>query len=288
MGKKAPQSTTTKTTFEMSPEQRALIQPTIPIFENYLKNPPKPLDYSQVAGFDPLQTKAQETILGAAGSVGRAGQAANRSNQFLMDPRILDPSSNKYLQGSIDAATRPITENLLEKVLPGLRGEAMASGQLGGSRRAIAETGAVREAARAVGDVGSTMANQNYQSGLDAMSKAIALNPQVMQGLQLPGLMQGAVGDQRQKMEQALLAERASKDIFRQMAPFLAASEVARIGTGLPGGTNVSTAQLPQASPWASGLSGAMGGAALGASIPGIGPWGAIPGAGIGALMSLL
>lgn len=237
------------TTSELSPQQQALIDPVIPIAQQYLQNPPQLPDYSQVAPLDPQQIAAQNSLLGAVAPQQATAGAANATNQFLLDPAILDPSSNRYLQATIDAAVRPISQNLMETVLPGLRGEAVTNGQFGSSRQGIAEGLASGRASQAIGDTSAKIASAGYGQGLDALTKGLALTPQTLAALTIPGQTQAAVGDQNRALSQAQLSEKAYKDMYAQIAPFLAAKEVAALGAGLPGGSTTSTAPGPSTNP---------------------------------------
>lgn len=68
-----------------------------------------------------------------------------RASQGVLDPtnslsQLLSGNvSNPYLQQQADAMTANLTRNLNENVMPGIRSEALASGQYGGSRQGIAE-----------------------------------------------------------------------------------------------------------------------------------------------------
>lgn len=68
----------------------------------------------------------------------RAGQGPldpTKSLQGLLSGNV----SNPYLQQQANAMTANLTRNLNENVMPGIRSEALASGQYGGSRQGIAE-----------------------------------------------------------------------------------------------------------------------------------------------------
>src|SRR5215471_3040221 len=50
----------------------------------------------------------------------------------------MDVNNNPALQGAIQAAIRPVTSNLNENILPGIRADAVAAGGYGGTRAGIA------------------------------------------------------------------------------------------------------------------------------------------------------
>jgi hypothetical protein len=208
----------TTTTQELSPEQRALIEPVIPIAKNYLANPPKMYQGSGVAGFTDLQKQAQQMTLQAANSLipqtskipgqfnnlynqfggvgaqydanaasfgGNAKQFGNltgdyraqlpgydklrQQEDFLTSGAVLRPESNPYLQGAIEAASRPTIQQFQQQIIPGLQEDSITSGAYGGTRQGIASGIAGQAATQAIADIASRMSNENYQSGLSAM-----------------------------------------------------------------------------------------------------------------------
>lgn len=311
-------TSTQTTTQELSPEQRALIRPVIPIATDYLDNPPQMFPGSGIAGFNPLQQMAQQMQLSAAqnmmpgmqqipqqmqalmsgwgsnvnaagqqgtqgqnqlnailaamgGSAGQvpgqvqgqtqgimqaiggqagnmAGNATNTSGQiqgqnqnlnqqlmqafsgllgqaggtqgqvnsaigqgnaqtsgglnFLAGGDVLRPESNAALQAAIQGASRPVIENFQNNILPGIGQEAVTAGGYGGSRHGIAEGLAAQGVTRQVGDIASSMSNQNYQTGLQAMLGG--LNTQVGQQGQNLQAMLGA-GQQGQNAAQGVM-----------------------------------------------------------------------------------
>ncbi len=269
---------TTTTTQELSPEQRALIAPVIPIAKNYLKKPPKQYAGSAIQGFDPLQQQAQQMTINAADSlIPTANQTANRYNQaygntqFLAGGDVLKAESNPYLRGAIDAASRPTIDNFNQGILPGLQSESVASGAYGGTRKDIASGIAGQAAVRELGDISSRMSNENYQAGLGAMvqgqqNQANLLQNQsgILSQTMLPAQMKDAVGAQRQMMEQQLLSEKVQKYVNKQMIPFSVAQDVAQMAFGMPGGSTTSTSSQP-GNPM---MGMQMAGSALGALMP--------------------
>src|SRR5215510_9500218 len=126
---------TTTTTQELSKEQRALLEPVIPIAQAFLANPPKPYPGSTIQGFDPLQQQAQQMTLNAAGMMqptvnrlpgqiqgmqqGYAGM--QKGLNFLTSGDVLKASSNPYLQSAIKAASRPTVDMFREQILPDIQ-----------------------------------------------------------------------------------------------------------------------------------------------------------------------
>jgi len=251
MGGQSGGSSTTTTTQELSKEQRALLEPVIPIAKNFLANPPSMFPGSGIVGFNPLQQQAQQMTMQAAR--GMRGMANNlpgdyrglmRDTDFLTSGRVLHPGSNPALKGSIQAATRPIMEQFREQILPGIQGDAINSGGFGGTRQGIASGIAGGKATQAAADIASRMASENYQAGLGAMvggmgqaNQLLGQSGQIMSNSLLPARAVESVGAQRQAMQQAKLSEQVQRYVNRQMIPFAAAQDVAAMAFGMPGGT---------------------------------------------------
>lgn len=269
---KGGEQPTQRTTYELSPEQRELMNLAMPGVREFAASTPQRYQGNQVAGFTDPQVAGQSMALGAAGTQNDLARAAAGSSNFYLNGSIWDPQNNPNLRGAIDAATRPIYEGLTEKALPAIRGEAVSTGNFGSSRQGIAEGLATREASRAAGDTAAKLAQGEYETNVNAQLKAMGLLPTV-QGAQVAGATTtSGVGDVRQAMNQALLNQDVNAFNYDQMAPFLQSKEILSLLQGLPGGTTVSTGNVPSANPWTQALGGAAAGASLGSAImPGIG-----------------
>jgi len=179
------------------------------------------------------------------GQVGQFVNAAVGGGQFLAGGDVLFPESNPALRAATDAAIRPLTENFLETILPGIRGEAITSGGLGGSRQGIAEGQASRGLLRQIGDTSASIQANAFQQSLDAMVKALFAAPQTAQLPFVGPAAIEAVGAQRQQFAQAQLSEQAQRFLSEQLIPFATAQDVAALAFGIPGGKVTSTATLP-------------------------------------------
>lgn len=286
MAKGSQEQPRQETTYQLSPEQRQLMDLAMPGVRNFAASVPKRYEGSQVAGFTPEQTAGQQQVLAAAPTQDALARSAAGANQFFTSGSIWDPSANPNLRGAIDASVRPIYENLTEKALPAIRSEAVSTGNFGSSRQGIAEGIATREASRAAGDTAAKLAQSQYETNVNAQLKAMGLLPTVQGAQTAAGVTTSGVGDVRQAMDQALLNQTVNAFNFDQLAPFLQSKEIMSLLTGLPGGTTISTGNVPKANPLTSALGGAAAGASLGSAImPGIGTG---IGAGAGALLPFL
>lgn len=262
-----------QTTQTFSPEQRQLFQLAMPGIQQFAANVPQRYQGQTIAGFDPSQTAGQEMALGAAGTQKGLSDAANSRFNFFTSGDIWNPSNNPALAGSIDAATRPITEAFQQSVLPGIRQEAITTGNFGSSKQGIAEGQAANNYLRAVGDTSNKLVNEAYDTNVKAQLSALGLLPSLQSAAVAPAVTTSGVGDIRQNLAQAQLGQNVQNFNYDQLAPFLQSRELLSLLTGLPGGTVTSTANNPpQAPAWQKALGGAATGASLGTAImPGIG-----------------
>lgn len=261
-----------KTTYELSPEQRELMNLAMPGVRDFAASVPQRYQGSTVAGFTPEQTQGQNMALGAAGTQDAVATNAARAAQFYTSGNVWDPTSNPNLQGAIDSAVRPIYSNLTEKALPAIRSGSIQTGNFGGSRQGIAEAQAIRDTGMVAGETASKLAQGQYQTNVDAQLKAAAMTP-IIQGAQTTGATTtSGVGDVRQAMDQAMLNQQVNAFNWDQTAPFLQSKEIMSLLQGLPGGTTTSTGNTPQPNQAMQALGGAAAGASLGTAImPGIG-----------------
>ena len=124
---------------------------------------------------------------------------ANQAQSFLTNPGILDPSSNPYLMAQGNAAISPIIQNLLNSILPGIRGDAGMAGQMGSSRQGIAEGLGIQGALSSAGSVLSNLFSNAYGQGLGALQGGLSLSPQTANLGLLPSQIYSQVGQQQQQ-----------------------------------------------------------------------------------------
>jgi hypothetical protein len=268
----SPSQPTQTTQQVLSPEQRELLNITMPTIKQYAAAVPQRYQGPTTAGFTPEQTAGQNMALGAVPSIDTIGANAASANNFYTSGNIWDPAANPHLQGAIDAAVRPVYTNLTERALPAIRSGSIQSGNFGGSRQGIAEGAAIRDAGTIAADTASKIAQDQYSTNVNAQQRAIAMAPTV-QGAQTAGAqVTSGVGDVRQAMDQARINSGVNAFNFDQYAPFMNARDILSIMQGLPGGSTVSTGNTPTPNKAMSALGGAATGAALGSALmPGIG-----------------
>ncbi len=125
---------------------------------------------------------------------------AARRSQGALDPTqslqglLSGNVTNPYLQQQADAMTANMTRNLNENVMPGIRSEALASGQYGGSRQGIAEGLAASRLNQDLAPALTNMFGGAFENAQNRMyGTATGLNDQAFQnatnnaGLQMQG-----------------------------------------------------------------------------------------------------
>lgn len=248
MAKGGDQTQTTRPI--LSPEQQSLLGIALPNLQQFAAAGPQVPGQSFVAPFDPMQTAGQNQVLGSTGTQGNIVGSAAGGNQFLTSGNVLNASSNPGLASYMDAATKPIYDNLTRSVLPNVRGAAQSAGQFGGSRQGIAEGLAAGGAAQAAGATTANIANSGYNSGLNAMTQGLQMSPAIAGAQAIPGLTTSGVGDVRQGLNQAQLGEQAQRWNYQNLFPLLIGQQYAQIASGLPGAGAQTQASTPQANPW--------------------------------------
>lgn len=273
---------TTTTMQKLAPEQSQVLKMLMPTFKDFA-NPataPGPYQGPRLAGMTPAQAMAQQMQMSAAtGNVGDATNQALGNLNFFSSGSAMDVNRNPALQGAVDAAVRPITQQYQNTVLPGIRGDAVQSNMFGSSRQGVAEGLASDAYMRQVGDTAANIVNPAYQAGLDATSRSLAFAPSVLQSGFAPAQAVSQVGSQQQAQQQADYDVQLQKYIEEQYLPLMHAREIAGIIFGMPMGGTVTSSGGGGGGGLMGGLGGAATGAGLGSMVmPGIGT-------GIGAIL---
>lgn len=231
--------------------------------------------------------EAQDSVLAYARGAGRdmVNSSLGASN-FLTSGDVLSPDSNPALAASIEGAINPVFRNLTQRVLPTTRSEFLGTGGTGSTRQGIAEGIATRDATRDAFDIASQMASTNYQAGLEAMTKGLALAPNTYNLGLGPAQSIGAVGQQREGYTRERMQENFARYMFNKFAPMQFLMDAANLAYGAPtmGTTSIGVAPGPQEPGLLSRLAG---GAMMGSSLGGMFGMGGPMSATIGALLSI-
>jgi len=234
----------------------------------------------------PLLTQAQQAY---TSSLGQIGQTAGGG--FL--------NANPYQQAMMEAATRPLTQQFSQSVLPGISSLYSKSGRLGSGSMERALGTATEAYGRSLGDITANIAGSQYQQerGLQQQAQLqqaqlAGLAPQFYGQQFLPSQALGQVGAQQEAISAQPLQEQLARYQFGQQLPYQQLQGYLSSVYGTPLGsygtqtTNAPTYQNRGAGVLGGGIAGGLGGYALGQAFPAIGgTYGALGGAALGGLL---
>jgi hypothetical protein len=233
----------------------------------------------------PVLQQAQQAY---QSSLGQVGQTA--AGGFL--------NANPYQQAMMEAATRPLTQQFSQTVLPGISSLYSKSGRLGSGAMERALGTATESYGRSLGDITSNIAGSQYQQerGLQqaAQLQQAALAqaaPQIYGQQFLPSQTLGQVGAQREAISAQPLQEQMGRFAYQQRLPYEQLSGYLSSVYGSPLGQFGTPAAQPTyqnrtAGALGGGIAGGLGGYALGSMLPSsfLGGYGGIAGGALGAL----
>jgi hypothetical protein len=233
----------------------------------------------------PVLQQAQEAY---QSSLGQVGQTA--AGGFL--------NANPYQQAMMEAATRPLTQQFSQEILPGISSLYSKSGRLGSGSMERALGTATEGFGRALGDVTSNLAGSQYQQERARQQQAqfqqaalAQAAPQIYGQQFLPSQTLGQVGAQREAISAQPLQEQMSRFAYQQRLPYEQLSGYLSSVYGSPLGQFGTPAAQPTyqnrtAGALGGGIAGGLGGYALGSMLPSsfLGGYGGIAGGALGAL----
>lgn len=256
---------------ELSPEQKQILGFTTPVFQSYFgpngQVNAQPYSGKTLADTSPLQTLGQSMALSTAqGPAQGAVDATLKGTNFLTSGAALDPNTNPGLKGTLDAATRQLTDNFTQSIMPAIRDDAVLAGGYGGSGQGIASGIAAKGLEQQVGDTSAQLLAQNYQSGLDAMAKGLAFAPSNISAAFTPATAVSGVGDVQQQQQQQAINDAINNYYTKTFFPLQLAEEIAGVSMGMPGGA-ASTSSKYGSTGGGSTLNNVMSGIAGGGSL---------------------
>jgi hypothetical protein len=217
----------------------------------------------------PVLQQAQQAY---TSSLGQVGQTA--AGGFL--------NANPYQQAMMEAATRPLTQQFSQAVLPGISSLYSRSGRLGSGAMERALGTATEAYGRSLGDITANIAGTQYQQerGLQqqaqlAQSQLAGLAPQFYSQQFLPSQTLAQVGAQQEAIAAQPLQEQLARYQFGQQLPYQQLQGYLSSVYGTPLGsygtqtTNAPTYQNRSAGVLGGAIAGGLGGYALG-QIPGV------------------
>lgn len=157
-----------------------------------------------------------------------------------------DVSNNPFLQGAASAAIKPIYDNLTERVLPALRTGAVQGGTAGGSRQALAEGIATRDASTAAANATTSMFGNAWQAQQGNRLGLLSAAPTV-QGVQAaPGQVLQSVGQSATDYAQKQADAEVQRQQFDASLPYNKLTEYINAVGRSYGGQGTSEVQAPQ------------------------------------------
>lgn len=217
----------------------------------------------------PLLQQAQQAY---QTSLGQVGQTA--AGGFL--------NANPYQQQMMEAATRPLTQQFSQAVLPGISSLYSKSGRLGSGAMERALGTATEAYGRSLGDITANIAGTQYQQerGLQQQAQLqqaqlAGFAPQFYGQQFLPAQTLAQVGAQQEAIVAQPLQEQLARYQFGQQLPYQQLQGYLSSVYGTPLGsygtqtTNAPTYQNRGAGILGGALAGGLGGYALG-QIPGV------------------
>jgi hypothetical protein len=234
----------------------------------------------------PVLQQAQQAY---QASLGQVGQTA--AGGFL--------NANPYQQAMMEAATRPLTQQFSQAVLPGISSLYSRSGRLGSGAMERALGTATEAYGRSLGDITANIAGSQYQQERAMQQQAQLAQAQLagaapsFYGQQfLPSQTLAQVGAQQEAIAAQPLQEQLARYQFGQQLPYQQLQGYLSSVYGTPLGsygtqtTNAPTYQNRGAGILGGGIAGGLGGYALGQAFPQIGgTYGALGGAALGGLL---
>lgn len=219
----------------------------------------------------PVLQQAQQAY---QASLGQVGQTA--AGGFL--------NANPYQQAMMEAATRPLTQQFSQAVLPGISSLYSRSGRLGSGAMERALGTATEAFGRSLGDITANIAGTQYQQerGLQQQAQLqqaqlAGLAPQFYSQQFLPSQTLAQVGAQQEAIAAQPLQEQLARYQFQQQLPYQQLQGFLSSVYGTPlGGYGTQTTNAPMYQNRGAGilggaLAGGLGGYALGQAFPAIG-----------------
>lgn len=175
-------------------------------------NPTEYYPGQTVAAQDPATLGYQQNALGYAADGGP-------TSSYLTDVvggKYLDPSSNPYLRSTYDLASKAVTDNYRDAVLPAINSRFALAGQSGSGNFAGAFARSNDALGGSLRDLGTQIYGGAYESERGRQQQAAPL----LAADRLNRLdLQRGVGEQRQAYQQSLIDDLVSRFDFYQNEP---------------------------------------------------------------------
>ena len=175
----------------------------------------QPMQYypgQTVAGRDSATLGYEQSALGYAANGGPTSGYLND----VVSGKYLDPASNPYLRGTFDMASRAVTDNYRDAVLPALESRFARAGQTYSGQYEGARSRADQALGTSLSDLGTSIYSGAYEAERGRQQQAAPM----LAADQLNRLdLQRGVGASREGYQQSLLDELIARFDFQQNEP---------------------------------------------------------------------
>lgn len=164
------------------------------------------------------------------------------TNQLAMDTiagKYMNPDSNPWLAGAVEAARRPLENQLMRSILPSIEDQSIAQGAYGGSGFGTAQGLAISDFTQQALDMANRTYAENYarerayqMAAPQMFGQAMGLQDQALQQQLAPALLLDQAGSQEQAWQQAQLDAGLQQYNMSQQAPWAGLGELAQILNG--------------------------------------------------------
>ena len=245
-----------------------------------------------VAGNNEFDTLANQLQLDFINSQQGVGQQVQDLASRTASGEFLDFANTDAYQNFADQGVmQPLTRNVQDRILPAIQSQAVAGGAYGGSRNAVAETLAFRDAQEAGASALAREGLGLYSAERDRQQQSPLLFGAAAELGQMPASAAGTLATDVRLQEQRGIEESRAQFEEQFLAPFR--NEQAQLQVLMPllgmtagqiGSSQSRGGPSQSQSAIAGGLGGAAGGAMLGATYgTALGPWGTLLGGLLGA-----
>src|SRR5687768_9009207 len=101
-------SQTSTSTYEMSPEQRKILELAMPWLTQFAEKGIQLPQQSVYGGFNPLQERSQQMALDSVKGLQGVGQTNLDAFNRLTSGDFMDVNKNPYFKGNLEAVRRPL------------------------------------------------------------------------------------------------------------------------------------------------------------------------------------
>lgn len=187
-------------------------------------------------------------------------------------------NANPYLNEAINIANRPVQDQFLQNVLPGISSQFSAAGRYGSGAQQAVTKQATDQLLRQMSDNATGMSYQNFNNERARQLQAAALAPSLAEADYADLQKLGGVGAAREGQAAQELNDQIARHNYAQEEPYDRIARYMGLIGGQYGGNQVTTGPAQGGSGGSSVFGNALGGALGIGSL--LGMTGAFPGAG--------